>query len=242
MARINGTKGDDWIQTWWDEASYWDDNWVTAKGGNDSVTGGGGDDRLNGEKGDDYIYASGGMDWTYGGAGNDTIIDDGFARIAKGGDGNDDITANSGRLEGNAGRDILSIHAVDHGSGTATMSGGTGADVFRISGQFDNDETQVTITDFKRGVDKLALDNDYDIWTTPADPSSEGTAGMFASMDFDGDGMLTAANDMGQSNGPATIWFNATGARIEFSPYFYWGGESVDLPGVWELSKADFML
>jgi Ca2+-binding RTX toxin-like protein len=75
--------------------------------------------------------ASGGM--LYGGLGNDTLVG--------GANGND-------TLLGDAGDDVLVS-----GGGNDTMTGGAGADVFVIQ----RNSSQVQITDFTQGVDKLDL-------------------------------------------------------------------------------------
>ena len=83
--------------------------YVTAGGGNDTVTGSAGTDLIDGGAGNDVINGGGGHDWVYGGAGNDTLA---------GGDGDDLVV-------GDAGDDVLTNDA-----GVDTLIGGAGNDVF----------------------------------------------------------------------------------------------------------------
>lgn len=107
----------------------------TGTSGNDTLTDGYGNDTLNGGAGDDSLMATYGADSLFSGAGNDTLAVDINAagkKILNGGDGNDYIGSESGV--------------------TATMTGGSGSDTFRISASKSNSATADIITDFQVGV------------------------------------------------------------------------------------------
>lgn len=74
----------------------------------------------------------------------------GSAMTIKGGSGSDQLTANgqSDVLLGGAGSDVLNVSA---GANLATLTGGTGADVFAINGASTNVNNAATITDLSSG-------------------------------------------------------------------------------------------
>ncbi len=112
----------------------------------DMLVGLGGDNRLDGRGGDDVLTAGGGRDLLIGGGGADALSGRGGADSLRGGAGAD-------LLRGGAGADLLT-----GGSGADLLSGGAGADVFLFgTRQHSRPGAPDTITDFRRGVDKLDL-------------------------------------------------------------------------------------
>jgi Ca2+-binding RTX toxin-like protein len=93
----NGLGGDDTI-TIGDVGAYQ----VTAAGnaGNDTLTGGPASETFLGGSGNDTINPGGGIDVVDGGAGDDQVnVRDNTADLARGGDGNDTVTADRGNLD-----------------------------------------------------------------------------------------------------------------------------------------------
>ncbi len=119
----------------------------------DIVAGGFGDDLAFGGAGNDRLDGAYGNDRLWGEAGNDTLIGGpGFDRLW-GGDG-DDLLRGDGVLRGQAGNDTL--------SGSGTMVGGEGFDVFRFPAR-GTDAISATILDFDPGTDLL----DVTSWGDP---------------------------------------------------------------------------
>lgn len=114
---------------------------LTGLGGNDTLSGGNGNDRLFGGAGIDLLDGGNGDDYLDGGADNDTL---------RGGTGNDTLLGGLGNdvLDGGVGDDIL-----NGGAGNDTLTGGLGNDIFRFTDLGGTD----TITDFKRGNDRIDL-------------------------------------------------------------------------------------
>lgn len=113
-------------------------------GGNDTIAGGAGNDFIGGFTGMDILHGWGGDDTVVGNSGNDTV---------RGGDGNDVLEGGSGDdvVDGGNGDDLL----WGGSSGNDSLTGSAGADQFRLTGT----NAGVTITDFSRGHDKIALAN-----------------------------------------------------------------------------------
>lgn len=115
-------------------------------GGTDYLSGGSGSNILNGGAGDDYLqgneFSSGGnsIDRLEGGAGNDQLI---------GGSNQNDFW-------GNGGNDYLAA-----GSGTNTMRGGIGDDVFSfyhdVFAFYHYNKLAATIVDYQQGADSISL-------------------------------------------------------------------------------------
>ncbi len=95
---------------------------------NDKLYGGVGNDTLNGGNGDDTLY---------GGAGDDVLT---------GGNGRDN-------LFGGAGKDVL-VAGYESSLWANQMSGGSGADIFRLSERITKSQ-HVVIVDFENGVDRI---------------------------------------------------------------------------------------
>ena len=100
-----------------------------------------GSDLINGSKGRDVVAAGSGTDKVYGNAGNDTLYGEDGADRLYGGSGSDVLLGNDGDdyLIGDAGVD--------------TMTGGRGKDTYAFRTDWGSD----TVTDFRRGTDKLDL-------------------------------------------------------------------------------------
>ncbi len=124
----------------------------TLKGGadNDTLRGGSGADALNGGAGDDALLGGNEADTLLGASGNDALNGGGGNDTLKGGGGSDALRGGDGDdlIEGGGDADTLV-----GGAGNDTLTGGAGQDrfVFRPG---DGDDV---ITDFRTGVDKIAL-------------------------------------------------------------------------------------
>ena len=114
------------------------DDRLFGNDGNDSLYGGKGDDSLLGESGDDLLNGENGNDFLVGLTGND---------ILRGGKGND-------ALFGGFGNDTLNGDI-----GIDTLTGDEGNDVFVLTNKLGGSSVALadTITDFKKGEDKIAL-------------------------------------------------------------------------------------
>jgi Ca2+-binding RTX toxin-like protein len=156
-----GGDGDDQMTGSLDNTNYFD--------------GGAGNDVMTGGDTTDYMAdVTSGNDIMHAGGGDDTLVDiSGLAQLY-GEDGDDFVTAvnGSGLLDGGAGKDYLTVANGNYtlvggagddtfefaGSGSASFTGGDGADVFsyRVGGG------SVTVSDFQDGVDRIYLwDNHY---------------------------------------------------------------------------------
>ncbi|MES2667700.1 MAG: calcium-binding protein [Pseudomonadota bacterium] len=154
----------DGVQAWWADprdASTFEDGlqWVDTDGRDalsgtelaDAVFGLMGDDRLSGRGGDDLIHGGQGFDMLLGAGGDDRLLGGMGSDSLYGGDGNDwlDGGASGDTLTGGNGDDTLI-----GGMSSDVLTGGTGADVF----QFFAGDGGAVITDFRKSVDRLALD------------------------------------------------------------------------------------
>ena len=125
-------------------------NYVTGDGAAQIIVLGAGDDSINGGSGHDRIGSGTGDDTLQGGMNGDTVT---------GGTGNDELRGGKGHdsIDGGAGDDILYS-----GFGNDTLTGGEGADLFVLRGfdaAFANAVLTATVTDFERGIDRLAVEN-----------------------------------------------------------------------------------
>ena len=150
---------------------------VWGDGGNDVIYGGSGADRLWGGAGRDRLFGDGGRDTLIGGSGTDRLNGAGGNDVLEGGKGGDRLAGDAGRdrLFGDAGRDKLfgdggsdrltggaGKDLLDGGRGHDMMTGGRGADIFVFNTV--GAKNQDTITDFRKGVDIIRLDDaDYSI-------------------------------------------------------------------------------
>lgn len=159
-AYTGDTEGDQ-VDDGWAGAAGTNDNFIDARGGDDSVSAGAGDDTvyggtghdsidggdgndlLTGDDGDDSITGGTGSDIIFGGAGSDTMFggadnDNIFGGLGDdtiyGGEGNDTARGGDGRdiIHGEAGNDNLF-----GGAGDDALSGGDGNDT--LSGDEGND-------------------------------------------------------------------------------------------------------
>lgn len=141
MAKITGTKGDDYISPWGNFPESItplpgdDGDSISALGGNDVIIAGQGNNTLLGGDGDDAIFGGSGNDLIDGGNGNDfhLVGDDGDDTIF-GGNGDDFLAGALGTdsLDGGNGNDFLS-----GGDGDDVLLGGAGND--GLWGDFGND-------------------------------------------------------------------------------------------------------
>ena len=125
----NGLGGDDTI-TVGEVGSYS----VTASGGpgNDTLTGGGSSETFLGGSGNDTITPGGGLDVVSGDEGDDQVdVRDSTADVARGGDGNDSVVADTADLDILDGFETVDRHAVvtpppvDTSTRPVTIRGGT---------------------------------------------------------------------------------------------------------------------
>ena len=121
-----GRGGTDYIRTYGaNDRAYGElgNDDIELGNGNDYANGGEGNDRIDGGDGDDYINAGNGDDTVYGGNGVDRMY--GYA-------GNDKLICNSGSdtAYGGTGRDTIQAA----GTGTVTMHGEGGGDIFIFNG------------------------------------------------------------------------------------------------------------
>ncbi|MGR3484115.1 MAG: trypsin-like serine protease [Paracoccaceae bacterium] len=163
--RISGLSGDDVLR------GRSGDDLLKGNGGRDRLIGGAGDDDLQGGRGTDKLIGGrgadrmtgdGGRDALKGGAGRDTLIGAGGRDDLRGGNGPDRLLGGGGddRLDAGRGQDRLmggpgADWLIATTPGSATMSGGTGADTF----VFDRDSGRDRITDFRPGTDTIAIRN-----------------------------------------------------------------------------------
>ena len=105
---------------------------LAGLGGDDRIEGGAGRDTVSGDDGNDVLSGGADNDLVFGGAGNDLLL---------GGDGVD-------LLDGGDGNDLL-----NGGAGADTLTGGRGNDLFAFTDLGNTD----TVTDFRRGQDKIDL-------------------------------------------------------------------------------------
>jgi serralysin len=108
------------------------------------LNGGAGSDILYGDDGNDSLYGGDGRDTLFGGSGVDLLFGGGDADTLSGGDGAD-------RINGGAGND--------------SATGGSGNDVFVFTDLGGRD----SVTDFRRGQDKIDLSGIDAISSTAAD-------------------------------------------------------------------------
>lgn len=145
--------------------------------GNDVLNGGNDADTLRGGAGDDQLEGGNGNDTLDGGLGTDRLLGGNDLDTLDGGDGDDFLdggndndvlngSAGSDRLLGQNGNDVLDGGAgidvllggngndvLNGGLGDDQLTGGSGADVFSFLDLGGTD----TITDFRRGSDKIDL-------------------------------------------------------------------------------------
>jgi Ca2+-binding RTX toxin-like protein len=176
----------------------------------ENLTGSNFNDTLTGSKGTNILTGLDGNDTISGGNGNDTLI---------GGEGND-------ILKGDAGNDILI-----GGAGNDTLTGGTNNDLFVFANAGEGFDT---ITDFRRGQDKLQISADgfggglvaggAPTLLLSADPATvTGDVGGYFILDNSG-------TDIG------TLWWDSTGGDAGDAVAF------LRLTGISTLAPADFLI
>ncbi len=163
-----GGDGDDRMTGSVDNGNYFEGGM-----GNDVMQGGnttdymadvtGGDDIMHGGAGDESMTDFYGVAELYGEAGNDYMVAALGSGLLDGGAGNDSLYVSNGdyTLIGGAGNDTFEFA----GFGTATFTGGEGADVYtyRVLAGGGN----YTVTDFQDGVDKIFLWDNRHYGTVP---------------------------------------------------------------------------
>ncbi|SED49170.1 calcium-binding protein [Rhodobacter sp. 24-YEA-8] len=134
---IRAGAGDDWLF-----AEDGKDS-VFAGAGNDAAFGGVGEDGLWGEDGDDWLFGGRGDDSLFGGSGEDLLLGGAGSDRIDGGAGNDLIEGGTGRdmIFGGAGNDIFRM-GTRAGDDDDIYRGGSGADLWLITGRFDDDLIQ----------------------------------------------------------------------------------------------------
>lgn len=180
--RIWGAEGNDYLVA--------DDDYPRS-GGADYLSGGPGDDRIN-------LYA--GTGHAVGGSGNDSIYHfSGGAARADGGTGDDTIYNFNGISTGGAGNDRLVAWLYDPaydgdvpipntGHAAVDMTGGSGADIFMVTGDSRWQGNTAEIRDFRADQgDRIGLGiagEGYQLWT----------GDVFVGLDANHDNQLTGAD------------------------------------------------
>jgi Ca2+-binding RTX toxin-like protein len=153
LVRKDGTEGNDLMRSTAYDFNLWGgkgEDLLIGYAGVDLLYGGDDDDALWGGDGDDYLFGDDvkstnfGDDWLYGDAGKDVLVGDKGKDRLFGGTGDDALYGGDGddTLTGDKGKD--------------TLTGGNGKDTFAFIHKTDSTKTaRDTITDFKRGTDKI---------------------------------------------------------------------------------------
>lgn len=144
---IDGSAGDDRI------FGLGGDDLIQGFGGNDLIEGNTGNDTIYGGTGDDILAGGGGTDVIFGGPGNDVLSSDRMDKDAEWQRGGQET------LSGGAGDDQLLFSTND------IVTGGTGADAFRMVYDVDGDAAR--ITDFDPTEDSVTLYADLDLNDPP---------------------------------------------------------------------------
>ncbi|MFK8184896.1 MAG: calcium-binding protein [Phormidesmis sp.] len=153
---------------------------IDAGTGNDKVYGGIGNDTILGRDGNDTLYGESGNDAMWGEGGNDQLLGGVGYDTLHGGTGND-------TLLGVAGRNDIEIDV---------LTGGSGADSFRVGDYHSNfynndgDNDYALITDFS-SIDEIILDQGS--YTTGASP----VAGVSGTAIYEGNELLAIVQCMG---------------------------------------------
>lgn len=135
----------------WGDSTIWighegfDERYLYAGSGNDTVHGTQGREHVYGQGGNDRLYGYGGSDILEGGAGDDIVV---------GGSGDDHLVGQDGFdiLQGDAGHDILI-----GGAGNDALTGGGGPDSFWFETAEEAPGRMGTIWDFVSGEDTIAV-------------------------------------------------------------------------------------
>ena len=152
---VDGTCGDDVIN-----GKFVDGQGDRTTDGDDLIYLGAGNDSFFGTKGDDIIYGGAGDDIIRGSKGNNTLY---------GGAGDDELWTgdHSTVVYGGIGNDVIEIKTTKNNS--HQISGGEGADVFRLSNPGDKTCSRTTITDFNAKEDHLII-GDIEVDLAAPDP------------------------------------------------------------------------
>ena len=136
---------------------------ISGSGGNDRITGSAGKDILTGGQGNDTLDGGNGADFIDGGAGNDRIFGRRGADTLLGGEGDDRI--DTGRhvtyVDGGSGDDVITVQM--RGGADHLLTGGSGADSFEFFTFVDKATSDLIITDFEVGTDRLMFQR-VDAW------------------------------------------------------------------------------
>ena len=174
LGQVDGTAGNDRIDRNYadaqDETVSDGADLVYAGAGDDKVQLYGGDDTAHGGDGADSIYGSKGQNELHGGAGDDLIHSGRHSSELFGGDGDDVLIAQLNK-------------GADH-----ALSGGEGADTFRLLYPSAKTDAHVQVTDFVAGTDVLEIDGEIvDFENLPQ--------GMTLTEDDDGNAVLWFSDD-----------------------------------------------
>ena len=177
--------------------------------GNDTLQGDAGDDVLDGGSGNDTLIFGAGRDIVFGGAGNDRIysftgFSDTVGDTLYGGLGDDFIYSSDGasadRVFGDEGNDYIQFSNGD------IVSGGTGADTFRLAGFNSTNPYHATITDLSVGESIR--------WSFPTGVVITGPQGFDMGVTFvgpitNGTGVSTALDhvEFATAGGQTTLYF-----------------------------------
>ena len=199
---IGGGTGNDYLSGEAGNDRIWGAEGNDSLFGHSNIIDGRGEaDYLSGGPGNDYIglyYGAGGH--AIGGSGNDSIVHYGFgAARADGGTGDDYILNDNGISTGGAGNDRLEAWLYDPsydndgpipGTGHAAvdMTGGSGADIFMVTGDSRWQGNTAEIRDFRADQgDRIGLGiagEGYRLWT----------GDVFVGLDANHDNQLTGAD------------------------------------------------
>ncbi|MFZ9765038.1 MAG: calcium-binding protein, partial [Burkholderiaceae bacterium] len=135
--------------------SFQGKDWLYGDNGNDFLDGGEGRDFLYGGNGDDELRGGKGKDDMYGENGNDLLIGGCGPDLLDGGRGDDVLFGGNSpdRMTGGLGRDVFVLALPGGGGG----HGGGGELANPIEPLAHEEEEGDVITDFRQGVDHLAL-------------------------------------------------------------------------------------
>ncbi|MEL6355213.1 MAG: calcium-binding protein [Cyanobacteria bacterium J06627_28] len=183
------------------------DDFIYGQDGDDFIWGGPGDDRVHGHRGEDFLVGGNGDDTVFGNDDNDVILGESGNDTLDGGDGDDYINGGTDddRLIGGNGNDTLKGGLGDdkligtnnrHAIEIDELTGGGGADTFRLGDFYSNyynnggNSDYALITDMGY-LDQIILDNGT--YTTGSSP----IAGISGTAIYEGSELLAIVQGLG---------------------------------------------